>query len=462
MKGFLGAVAAAAAFCSIAFSGSVPAATASPAGTVVAWGANNWGQTNVPAGLTDVTAIAAGNWHTLALKSDGTVVAWGQNGDRQTNVPAGLTGVTAVAAAGNHSLALKSDGTVVAWGSNLYGESTVPAGLVGVTAIAAGWYHSLALESDGTVVAWGYNLSGESSPPAGLTGVTAISSRTWHNLALMSDGTVVAWPPGSPQTNVPAGLSGVTAVSAGGGFSLALKSDGTVVAWGNNNFGQTDVPAGLTGVTAIAASAGNYSLALKSDGTVVAWGAGQTSVPAGLGGVGAIAAGVWHSVALIPVGDTTPPVISAPTGLIADAKAPTGANVPFTVTATDDSDPSPAVSCTPPSGSVFAIGTTSVNCTATDSSGNAAQAIFTVHVRGADEQLARLAAAVVGVGPGTSLADKVNAAQAAVRGDDAPSACSMLRAFINQLDAQSGKSITPSDAVTLIADAVRIRTVLDC
>ena len=35
-----------------------------------------------------MTAIAAGNFHNLALKSDGTVVAWGDNSDGQTNIPA--------------------------------------------------------------------------------------------------------------------------------------------------------------------------------------------------------------------------------------------------------------------------------------------------------------------------------------------------------------------------------------
>src|SRR5207237_7354048 len=52
----------------------------------------------------------AGGGHSLALKSDHTVVAWGgNNGFGQTNVPANLTNVGAVAAGGNHSLALKSD-----------------------------------------------------------------------------------------------------------------------------------------------------------------------------------------------------------------------------------------------------------------------------------------------------------------------------------------------------------------
>jgi len=82
-------------------------------------------------------AIAAGAYHSVVLKSDGTVFAWGNNNWGQTNVPAGLSSVVAIAAGGYHSLALKADGTVVAWGFNGWGQTNVPAGLSNVVAIAA-------------------------------------------------------------------------------------------------------------------------------------------------------------------------------------------------------------------------------------------------------------------------------------------------------------------------------------
>ena len=214
---------------------------AAPAGAVVAWGNNSSGQTTVPAGLSGVTAIAAGEGHTVALKSDSTVVAWGRNGEGQTTVPAGLSGVTAIAAGAYHTVALKSDGAVVAWGAGKtstgsfpeHGQSIVPAGLSGVTAIAAGDLHTVALKSDGTVVAWGAGTSntgsfpeyGQSIIPAGLSGVTAIAAGGYHTVALKSDGTVVAWGRNlSGQTNVPAGLSGVTAIAAGGFHTVAIVS----------------------------------------------------------------------------------------------------------------------------------------------------------------------------------------------------------------------------------------------
>jgi alpha-tubulin suppressor-like RCC1 family protein len=314
-------------------------------GTVWAWGDNYFGElgngtntnSNVPvqvSGLTGVTAIAGGGYHSLALKSDGTVWAWGDNADGQLGngtlfninvvpVPvSGLTEITAIAGGGHHSLALNNDGTVWAWGSNDSGQlgngtntdSNVPvqvSGLTGITAIAAGWDHSLALKNGGTVWAWGHNGDGElgdgtnywSNVPvqvSGLTGITKIAGGHWHSLALKNDGTVWAWGYNNygqlgngtnTNSNLPvqvSGLTGVTAIAGCVSYSLALKDDGTVWAWGYNADGElgngtnTDsyVPVqvvtsvggpALTGITAIA---GGYahSLALKSDGTVWAWG----------------------------------------------------------------------------------------------------------------------------------------------------------------------------------------------
>jgi hypothetical protein len=300
-------------------------------GTVVAWGYNYSGQTNVPAGLSGVVGIAAGFAHTAALQINGTVVAWGNNGYGQTNIPSGLSNVVAVAAGDYHTVALKTDGTVVAWGNNGSGQTSIPAGLSGVTAIAAGGYHTVVLKSNGTMVAWGDNVSGQTNVPAGLSGVTAIAAGRNHTVALQSDGSVVAWGSSSSgQTNVPPSLHGVMGIAAGGDQTAALKGDGTVLVWGNNSFGQTNVPPGLSGVTAIAAG-GYHIVVLKSGSTMAAWGDngdGQTNIPPSLSGVMAVAAGGYHTVALVPLPDIT--IASQPASLTV---AP-GGTATFNVTTT--------------------------------------------------------------------------------------------------------------------------------
>ena len=78
------------------------------AGTVVAWGSNSSGQTNVPVNLTNVLAVSSGSQSlfNLALQGNGTVQGWGNNGSGQTNVPVTLTNVTAIAAGSSFGLAI--------------------------------------------------------------------------------------------------------------------------------------------------------------------------------------------------------------------------------------------------------------------------------------------------------------------------------------------------------------------
>ena len=298
-------------------------------------------------GMTNVVAIADGYTHSLAVKSDGTVWAWGIDwdgelgngkviggvtGDRQHNTiwnkyphpVGGLSHVISVAAGQYHSLALKSDGTVWAWGGGGSGynygqlgdgstqERDMPVqvgasvGFGNVVAIAGGTQHSLAVKSDGTVWAYGYNNHGQlgngntttTNLPVqvtGLSGVMAIAGGAQHSLALKSDGTVWAWGNNSfgqlgdgstIQRTAPvqvSGLNGVVAIASGDSHSLALKNDGTVWAWGYNVYGQLGIgtseyashstPIQVVGGDVTAITAGQrHSLALKSDGSVWAWG----------------------------------------------------------------------------------------------------------------------------------------------------------------------------------------------
>lgn len=82
---------------------------------------------------------------------------------------------------------------------------------------------------------------------------------------------------------------------------------------------------------------------------------------------------------LMPL-DTTPPVLSLPLDMTVEATGPSGAAVAFSPTANDAVDGSLPVTCSPASGSAFALDATTVNCSASDSSGNIAYGSFNVTV----------------------------------------------------------------------------------
>jgi alpha-tubulin suppressor-like RCC1 family protein len=209
-------------------------------GGVKCWGYNLYGQlgdgtttrrlTPVDvSGLTsDVTAIAAGGYHTCALTSGGAK-CWGHNyfgqlGDGTTtdcHTPvdvSGLTsGVTAIASGVQHTCALTSEDRVKCWGSNSYGklgdgttaDRLTPVDVSGltssVTAIAVGGLHTCALTNGGGVKCWGFNRNGQlgdgtgadrltSVDVSGLTsGVTVIASKALHTCALTNGGGVKCW-----------------------------------------------------------------------------------------------------------------------------------------------------------------------------------------------------------------------------------------------------------------------------
>jgi len=100
--------------------------------------------------------------------------------------------------------------------------------------------------------------------------------------------------------------------------------------------------------------------------------------------------GGWGNVC-----DTTPPVVTVPTNMTVEATSAAGAVVPFNATATDETSPAnPAVTCLPASGSTFALGVTTVNCSATDDHGNTGTNSFTITVQDTTPPTITLPAAV--------------------------------------------------------------------
>jgi hypothetical protein len=84
----------------------------------------------------------------------------------------------------------------------------------------------------------------------------------------------------------------------------------------------------------------------------------------------------------VQVQDTTGPVLLLPATVMAEATSNAGASVTYSVPGAQDAvDGAITPVCTPTSGSTFALGTTEVTCTATDSAGNKANGSFEVTVR---------------------------------------------------------------------------------
>lgn len=301
---------------------------------------------------------------------------------------------------------------------------------------------ALALQADGMVVAggraWGpayyesrwllarFTETGAPDLSFGSEGTVELDPSTGHDvilgIAITDDGIHVAGQTETLDRGLPA---------------ARFLPDGTLDA----GFG----PAGIAGVPGLPVTGFNR-IAVQSDGKVVVAGSWGDAYVARYSGESAP--------------DTTPPTLMLPPGLVADATGPAGAVITYDVAATDDFDPDPTVTCGPASGSVFSIGDTLVSCLAADASGNTQAGDFEVHVRGAAEQLAELERAVAGVGPGRSLAAIVRQASAHLRRNELAATVRSLRSFINEVNAQAGKTVPPDQATALVAAARRIAGVL--
>ena len=169
------------------------------------------------------------------------------------------------------------------------------------------------------------------------------------------------------------------------------------------------------------------------------------------------------AIAIVTVVDTTPPVITSPGDIVADATSAAGAEVNFAPTASDNCSLA-RLTASPASGSIFAIGTTTVNCEAADVSGNSSTSSFTIHVKGGAEQIHDLIVLVKSFrlqsGTANSLIVKLRSSSIALGRGDNRAARDSLDSFMNEVNAQSGKKLTADQADLLKNNATRIHALL--
>jgi probable HAF family extracellular repeat protein len=109
--------------------------------------------------------------------------------------------------------------------------------------------------------------------------------------------------------------------------------------------------------------------------------AGAINTAGQIVGAGVMSNGQNHAFLLTPGTPPAEPRLHLPANITREATGPEGAVVTYTATATDDKDDSVAVDCSPVSGTTFPLGTTTVNCSATDTDGNTTPGFFKVTVK---------------------------------------------------------------------------------
>ncbi|MBN8524507.1 MAG: hypothetical protein J0M02_04115 [Planctomycetes bacterium] len=250
----------------------------------------------IVAGAHSFRAIAGGGQHSLAIADDGTVWAWGwdNNGQLGNDVTlasqstpvqvSGLSNVMAISAGYYHSLAVTAASAAYAWGDNQFGQigdgtttdrpTPVSTGGSFASGFTAGYYHTVMFRSNGFISMWGRNDQGQIRQDPGSV-PTQLSS----------------YSPGLPFRSRTVGGTGDTVV--------LIQDDGSLVSWGANGngalgIGSTTPTSSFSSNTVLEswplsaavgiANGQNHAVALRADGALWSW---------GYGGLGQIGDGAW-------------------------------------------------------------------------------------------------------------------------------------------------------------------------
>jgi len=215
--------------------------------------------------LSQITSVATGCNHILALSQQGRVYAWGSGGQSQLGLRTRTTrysalsphllmisGIKQIACGAYHSFALAQNGLVYAWGLNNFGQTgiTQDAGEddayiaqptvidslrpYKIQSIEGGEHHSLACTADGELLVWGRCDDGQ-------TGILLDNIPKEHLVLDSRERPRILLKP-----TVVKGITGVTALAAGIDTSFAVDGEGKAWAWGYSDGYRTGLGTGNT------------------------------------------------------------------------------------------------------------------------------------------------------------------------------------------------------------------------
>ena len=270
-------------------------------GRIWCWGADTAGQLGngapnesqdhpVRIAFADWTAVSAGGQHTCGRRATGRLYCWGSDsagvlGDggaddersQPTLVAGGITNWTAVSAGDHHNCARRANGQVLCWGDDGDGQlgngggsndRDVPTPIAGGgnwRSVSSGDMHSCAVRATGQASCWGLDAEGAigDGVPAGIryapvqvvgpvTDWTSISAGGLHTCARRSTGELYCWGldahgqvgDGGTSTNrhapseVGGGATDWLSVDAGGFHSCARTRTGRAYCWGDDDDGE--------------------------------------------------------------------------------------------------------------------------------------------------------------------------------------------------------------------------------
>ena len=186
-------------------------------------------------GLTGVTEVSTGKWHTCAIVNF-AVRCWGENRFDQLNVPGLLANPRQISSGDVHTCVLvDTDTGFSCWGEGYTNFKGPAVNLINIKEIQAGTYFATCAIDDNGLVCWGseqtslvYNYPQNLTSPHGLV--------VKHDQAcVIDDGQPICWGSKYAINNVPAELEGVSSIALGYDEACAIAS-GRVHCWGGSDY----------------------------------------------------------------------------------------------------------------------------------------------------------------------------------------------------------------------------------